>query len=110
MADDGTGTNMPRTNGGGNHIMNCIDRLENTEFVYAAVYEEGSIMFIPMPENVLRLMNRTEDTGEASKIELLLGEKDVIVLIVAINTTDPDGVSNCLLLTKKTWVTTTPAP
>jgi len=110
MADDGTGTNMPRTNGGGNHIMNCIDRLENTEFVYAAVYEQGSIMFIPMPENVLRLMNRTEDSGEAGKIELLLSEKDVIVLIVAISTTDPDGVSNCLLLTKKTWVTMTPAP
>jgi len=98
------------TNGGGNHIATCIDQQENTEFVYAAVYEQGSIMYIPMPENVLRLMNRTDDSGEADKIELILSEKDVIVLIVAISTTDPDGVSNCLLLTKKTWVTTTPAP
>ena len=110
MADDGTGTNTPRTNGGGNHIATCIDQHENTEFVYAAVYEQGSIMFIPMPENVLRLMNHTDDKGEAEKIDLMLSEKNIIVLIVAISTTDPDGVSNCLLLTKKTWVTTTPAP
>ena len=36
----------------------------------------------------------------------MLSEKDVIVLIVAISTTDSDGVCNCLLLTKKTWYAT----
>ena len=110
MADDGNGTNTPRSNGGGNHIATCIDRNENTEFVYAAVYEQGSIMFIPMPENVLQLMSHAHNTGETEKIDLMLSEKEVVVLIVPISTTDPDGLSNCLLMVKKTWVTTTPAP
>jgi len=114
MVDDGTNTNTLQTNGAGNPLLSCIHKSGNTEFVYCAVYEEGRVVFIPMPESIFQLVNIKDNSTDTqarhsstAQIDLMLSEKEVIVLIVAVSTTDSDGVSNCLLLTKKTWVTTT---
>lgn len=109
-ADNATGTNTPRSSGGAKHIAKCIDEHDNTEFVYAAVYEHDRLIFIPMPESVLQRGTLKNGGGETEKIDLILREKNVIVLVVAIKTTDSDGVLNCLLLARKTWVTKPPAP
>jgi len=74
------------------------------------VYEDGNVIFIPMPESVFLLVNLEGRHSTTAEIDWMLHEKDVIVLIVAISTTDQDGVLNCLLLTKKTWVMATGPP
>jgi len=110
VADNATGTNTPRSSGGGKHIAKCIDEHDNTEFVYAAVYEHGRLLFIPMPESVLQRCTLKTGSSDTGKIDSMLREKNVIVLAVAIKTTNSDGVGHDLLLTTKTWVTKPPAP
>ena len=99
MMDSDTGAATSVTN----HMLSSRQS-GNKEFVYCAVYEDGNVIFIPMPESVFLLVNLEGRHSTTAEIDSMLHEKDVIILIVAIGTTDPDGVLNCLLLTKKTWV------
>ena len=117
MVEDCTNINTLQTNAAGNPLLSCFHQSGNSEFVYCAVYEEGRVIFIPMPESILQLVKSQDDTVDAQNlhsskahIDSMLAEKEVIVLIVAIGTTYSNGEPKCLFLTKKTWVTTTGRP
>jgi len=117
MVEDCTNINTLQTNAAGNPLLSCFHQSGNSEFVYCAVYEEGRVIFIPMPESILQLVKSQDDTVDAQNlhsskahIDSMLAEKEVIVLIVAIGTTYSNGEPKCLFLTKKTWVTTSGRP
>jgi len=70
-----------------------------------------------MPKHILQLLNCKDDSTDTharhrttAQIDSMLCDKDIMILIVAVGITNPGGVSECVFVTKKTWVMTTGPP